>query len=315
MRVRAFVPADSDRWDALCASSYGATFLHSRRFLSYHGSRFKDRSLIVEDDRGWLGVLPLAEDPHDPLRVVSHPGITYGGMVHDGRLRGEAMVQALHAACQALRAWGYRRLLYKPVPTMYQRAPAQDDLYALFRLDSQRARADLSSCVDLAHPLARSARRERGLKRALRAGLVLESGPQQLAELWSVLTENLRRAHNQAPVHDLQEIALLQERFPQQIQLRVARAEKRLVAGVVLFMTPKCTHAQYIASNAEGQSVGALDLVLHAAIQEARTAGVAYFDFGNSNEAQGRVLNPGLHRFKSEFGSGGVVHEHHEVAL
>lgn len=314
MRVRAFTPADSERWDALCNASYTATFLHTRRFLSYHGARFTDRSLIIEDDERWLGVLPLAEDPHDPHAVVSHPGITYGGLVHDGRLRGEAMVQALRSVCDTLRAQGYRRLRYKPVPTMYQRAPAQDDLYALFRLRSERVRCDLSSCIALAHPLPRSERRQRSLKKAQRAGLTIDSGPEHLSELWPVLTENLQR-HGVQPVHALDEITLLAERFPQQIACRVARLEKRVVAGLVLFLTPPCAHAQYIASNAEGQSMGALDLLFDAAIRDAQLAGTAYFDFGNSNEEQGRVINQGLHRFKSEFGAGGVVHEHHEVAL
>lgn len=315
MQLRPFTVDDSERWDALCAASYGATFLHTRRFLSYHGTRFADRSLIVEDDGRWLGVLPLAEDPQDSCCVVSHPGITYGGLLHDGKLRGEAMVQALQLACGALRDHGYRRLRYKPVPTMYQRAPAQDDLYALFRLRSACVRSDLASCIELAHPLPRSERRARGLKKAQRAGLSIEAGAGALAELWPVLTDNLQRAHGLKPVHDLGQITLLQQRFPQQIQVRVARAEKRVVAGLVLFMTHKCTHAQYIASNAEGQSMGALDLLFDAAIVEARAAGATFFDFGNSSEEQGRVLNEGLHRFKSEFGAGGVVHEHHEIQL
>jgi lipid II:glycine glycyltransferase (peptidoglycan interpeptide bridge formation enzyme) len=176
-------------------------------------------------------------------------------------------------------------------------------------------RCDLSSCIDLGHPLPRSERRERGLKKALRSGLVVEGGSQHLADLWLVLNDNLQSSHGLKPVHDLEQITLLAERFPREIQCRVARAEKRVVAGLVLFMTPRCAHAQYIASNAEGQSMGALDLLFHTAIQEARSAGGAFFDFGNSNEAQGRVLNQGLHRFKSEFGAGGVVHEHHEITL
>jgi hypothetical protein len=314
MQITAYTPADSERWDAFCAGSYGATFLHTRRFLSYHGTRWTDRSLIVHAGGEWLGVLPLAEDAHDVNCVVSHPGITYGGLLHQGALRGEAMVQALQAACEALRGQGYRRLRYKPVPTMYHRAPAQDDLYALFRLQSVRVRCDLSSCIALAHPLPRSERRQRGLKKAQRAGLVIDSGPEHLSELWPVLTENLQR-HGVQPVHTLHEITLLADRFPQQIACRVARLEKRVVAGLVLFLTPPCAHAQYIASNAEGQSMGALDLLFDAAIRDAQLAGAACFDFGNSNEAQGRVINEGLHRFKSEFGAGGVVHEHHEVIL
>jgi lipid II:glycine glycyltransferase (peptidoglycan interpeptide bridge formation enzyme) len=43
--------------------------------------------------------------------------------------------------------------------------------------------------------------------------------------------------------------------------------------------------------------------------------GARYFDFGISNEQEGRILNEGLYRFKVSFGAGGVVHEFYEVEL
>ena len=145
MQVRAYEAADAERWDTLCAEAHGATFLHTRRFLSYHGERFTDRSLIFEDGARWLGVLPAAQSLSQPDHVVSHPGITYGGLLHGGALRGEAMLNALQAASQHYADAGYAGWLYKPVPHIYHHAPAQDDLYALFRLGAKRVRCDLSS--------------------------------------------------------------------------------------------------------------------------------------------------------------------------
>ena len=315
MQARAYTPADADRWDAFCAEAYGATFLHTRRFLSYHGDRFSDRSLIFEDGAHWLGVLPAARSLAQPDAVVSHPGITYGGLLHGGALRGEAMLDALQAACRLYAASGARALLYKPVPHIYHRAPAQDDLYALFRLDARRVRCDLSSCITLAHPLPVSERRRRSLKKAQRAGLRLESGAHLLGELWPVLQANLAERHGQQPVHSLAEISALAGLFPQAVGVAVARLEKQVVAGTVLFIAGPVTHTQYIASNALGHAAGALDFVFDAQIREARDRQALYFDFGNSNEEQGRALNLGLHRFKSEFGAGGVVHEHYEIDL
>jgi Acetyltransferase (GNAT) domain len=306
---------DAERWDALCAQAYGATFLHTRRFLSYHGERFVDRSLVFEAQGRWLGVMPLAQDPADAAHWISHPGITYGGVLHDGALRGAAMLQALQSGCALMHARGARRLTYKPVPSIYAQAPAQDDLYALFRLGAQRVRCDLSSCIDLAHRLPVSERRRRGLKKAQRAGLTVASGAAHLAALWPVLQTNLAQVHGLRPVHALAEIQLLAGRFPQQIICQVALQEKRVVAGLVLFVTPRVTHAQYIASSEEGQALGALDLLLDHAIAEATLMTQRYFNFGVSTEDNGRLLNEGLHRFKSEFGAGAVVHEHYELKL
>lgn len=315
MQVRAYTPADVERWDAFCVEALGATFLHTRRFLSYHGDRFSDRSLIFEDGERWLGVLPAAQSLSRPELVVSHPGITYGGVLHDGALRGEGLLDALQAARAHYVAAGYTSLLYKPVPHIYHRAPAQDDLYALFRLDAKRVRCDLSSCIDLAHPLPVSERRRRALKKAQRAGLTLETGAHLAAELWPVLEANLAQRHGQKPVHTLAEIQLLLERFPQAIHITVARLEKQAIAGTVLFIAGGVCHTQYIASNALGHETGALDLVFDRQITEARDMKAQFFDFGISNEDGGRSLNEGLHRFKSEFGAGGVVHEFYEIDL
>jgi len=316
MLVRAYDEQQADRWDAWCGACYGATFLHTRRFLGYHGDRFVDRSLIIENDAGdWLGVMPLAQHPADATQVVSHPGITYGGILHAGRLRGEAMVTALRSAGQWLAALGYRRLLYRPVPYVYALAPAQDDLYALFRLGARLTRRDLSSCIDLQQRLPVSERRRRALKRARLGALTHEVGAARLADLWPVVQDNLARAHGLEPVHTLVEIEDLAARFPQQIECRIVRHEKQVLAGLVLFVTPRVVHAQYIASSERGQDCHALDLLFDRAIEDAQSMRARYFDFGISTVDQGRCLNMGLHQFKSEFGAGGVVHDHYELTL
>ena len=98
MEVLAYAPAAAAAWDELVARAPMATLLHTRRYLSYHGARFQDVSLVLQDEQArFVGVLPAAVDPHDESRVVSHPGVTYGGVVHDGRLRGARMLEALAA--------------------------------------------------------------------------------------------------------------------------------------------------------------------------------------------------------------------------
>lgn len=315
MQVRPCTEADAVRWDAWCAGAPGATFLHTRRFLSYHGTRFADRSLIVENGGEWLGILPAAQCPSMPDRVVSHPGLTYGGLIDRGALRGEGTLHALQAVVRHYAECGYRSLRYKAVPHVYQRAPMQDDLYALFRLGAQRVRCELASCLALEHPLPASARRRRGAAKARRAGLEYASGTAHAAALWRVLEDNLRERHASRPVHSLAEITELAARFPENIQFHVALLGESVVAGVVSFRSAAVMHLQYIASGEPGHAVAALDGLLDHLIAQARAAGLRYFDFGTSNEDEGRVLNPGLHRFKTEFGAGGVACETYELEL
>src|SRR6266702_4194990 len=122
--VRTYGPEDACGWENLVARSCNGTFLHTRRFISYHGDRFRDRSLVLENRRGRVvGVFPGAEAPADPETIISHPGLTYGGVVHDGSVRGASMIGALDAIASHYRSLGYRRLRYKAVPSIYHAPP------------------------------------------------------------------------------------------------------------------------------------------------------------------------------------------------
>jgi hypothetical protein len=315
--VERYSPGEEDAWDALVEEAPMGTFLHSRRFLSYHGDRFTDVSVTLRDDRGrTLGVLPAAVDPGDEAFVTSHPGATFGGIVHSGGLLGARMEEALEATARHFREAGFRALRYKPVPSVYHRGPSDDDLFALFRIGASRTGCDLSCAVDLAHRRPPNSRRRRALKKAQKAGTTVERGPTSLPEFWPVLQENLETRHGVSPVHTLAEMSELIDRFPDQITVVVGRLEGEVVAGVVLFQYGIVSHAQYIASSAAGMDVNALDAVFDECIRAADASGLRAFDFGISNHRDpDHTLNTGLYDFKTGFGGGGVAHEIYDVAL
>lgn len=314
--AQAYEGGGAQEWDALVASAPMGTLLHTRAFLGYHGDRFEDASLVLRESSGrLLGVLPAAVDPGDPSRVASHPGATFGGVVHDGSLGGAAMLRAIGAVAAHYRGHGFRRLLYAAVPSIYHVRPSGDDLYALFRADARRTRCDLSCAVDLGAGRQLSSRRRRGLAKARRAGLELVEGPDLVDELWPVVAENLAERHGASPVHTAAEMRSLVALFPEHIGVVVARRDGDPVAGVVLFDGARVSHAQYIASTAAGREVGALDAVLAHCMDRAGERGARYLDLGTSNREGGRVLNDGLYEFKSEFGGGGVAYEFYELDL
>jgi hypothetical protein len=316
MEVLSYAPAAAAAWDEFVARAPMAMLLHTRRYLSYHGERFRDVSLMLADERGrTIGVFPAALDPDDDKCVISHPGVTYGGIVHDGGLRGERLIEALELICRHYAQQGFTRLRYKAVPYIYQQTPASDDLYALFRMGARRYRCDLSSTIDLAARAAPSERRRRGLKKALKAGVEIKEGAGFIAPLWNVLEDNLARKHDRKPVHTAEEIAQLRALFPTEIEFVVAVLEGQVEAGVVLFLSPRVVHSQYIASSVTGYELCALDAVLEHCIAQAQARQARYFDFGNSNEDEGRQLNAGLFNFKREFGAGSVVYEFYELDL
>lgn len=307
LRVRPYRPADDGDWDELVGRAVNGTFLHTRRYLSYHGDRFLDRSFVLEDREGrLLAVLPAAEQSE--TLVTSHPGITYGGLVHAGGLGPGVVTDVIEQVAAELHRAGYEHFRYKAVPHIYHRVPAEEDLYALRRLGAA-ASSDLSCGFPLASRRRPSHGRRYGVKLAVRRGVEVVISWDRIEEFWGTLRATLGERHEAAPVHALEEICLLNERFPDEILLCCGLLEGAVVAGAVLYCAGPVVHTQYLAASPEGRKVSALDLVIESSIELAGARGALFFDFGISNVGHGGPLNTSLHDYKASFGSGAVTYE------
>jgi hypothetical protein len=309
-------PLDAEVWDGVVMRSSTGTMMHTRRFISYHGDRFRDCSMMVQDRRGKVvGVFPAAEDLADSSMVVSHPGLTYGGLVHDGSLRGSLMVEALAEIASRYRESGYRGLRYKVVPAIYRSELADDDLYALFRMGARHYRCDLSAAIDLSRRGRVSHSRPQRRRRAEAAGVTAEENWNDIADFWRILELNLSRRHDASPVHSLDEIMLLHDLFPDEILLVVGKIGNVLIGGIVLFLAGPVLKAQYTATTEEGRATFAIDPITERAIELAGERGCRYFDFGTATLDEGRSLSQDLYQFKISFGAGGLAYDHYELDL
>ena len=81
-------------WDAFCQLSQSATFQHTRKFLSYHGQRFQDVSLLVVVDGEISAIFPAALSPQDNGWVISHPGAAFGSLITSSESRGKVAINA-----------------------------------------------------------------------------------------------------------------------------------------------------------------------------------------------------------------------------
>lgn len=312
MRVIPYDATLRDRWDEAVSQVRQASFLFYRDFMDYHRDRFVDRSLLVESAHGKvLALLPASEGREDVTIIESHGGLTYGGLLLLPTAT-TATVCEIGEACMAYyRHCGYRGCRYKPVPGFYHTYPSEEDLYWLFRQGARLEARAASSVIDLRAPYPFNTLRRRKVNKARKdVGLTLSDEVAALPAFWQVLTEVLRQRHDTRPVHTVEEITRLQALFPEQIRLCTVCAEDRgagcrVLAGCVLFLTPRVVHVQYIASSDEGCEREALDLLFAALI--ARYAAQAevrpWFDFGISTEAGGHCLNEGLIFQKEGFGA------------
>jgi hypothetical protein len=319
MRASRYSAADAERWDRLIDEAPMGTFLHTRRFLSYHGDRFVDCSIVIEDERGSLwGVLPAALTPGVERVAVSHPGATYGGIVHAQRNAALHVPQMLEAASHRLRDEGVTKLVYKPVPAHLQHGPCQADVHTLWRQGARLIRRDLWNVLDLARTPVPSANRKRTVARAHLAGVTVREDNSGAAyeAFHDILVTRLRERYSVEPTHTVEEMVLLRERFPQVASLWLAldRSEAVLAGSWVFDVGRAARHTQYLASTAEGRALFAMDLLIQMLIDDALSRGMGAFSLGASTEPDGS-LNAGLFDYKSRFGPGSIVHDHYELDL
>lgn len=317
-----------EAWNRFVQESKQGTFLIDRNFMDYHADRFFDCSLLVYGDDvdesdvtddSLIALFP-ANWREEEKTVYSHQGLTYGGLITKSSITQTEVMQIMQKILMYYEGYlGAKAMVYKPIPYIYSRVPAQEDLYALFRAGGQLENRSVATVVSTAHPLNMRTLRIRQAKKALEHGFYIErikdADSQSLAEYWSILESVLMEYHQAKPVHTLEEIALLMHRFPKQIKLFVVRnTDRQIVSGIVVFETDLVAHVQYIASAAEGRKYGALDLLLRHLCNE-KYKDKDYVDFGTSTENGGHFLNEGLIFQKEGFGGRAVCYDAYKVEL
>jgi Acetyltransferase (GNAT) domain len=308
LAVERYEPAARGEWDDAVKRARARHFLFERDYMDYHADRFADASLIVLRDGDLVAVLPGSRHDDD---VVSHGGLTFGGLLSGPGMTVSNTVAALDAITATLRADGVRRLVYKAVPHIYHVAPAEEDLHALHAAGARLVRRDVSAAVAGGAAADYSEERRRAIRRGASAGLELgESG--QIEAFMELVTEVLQTRHGVEPVHTPAEMRLLADRFPGRIRLWTASAGGEIVAGALIYETPVVAHAQYIANGPRGRDLGAGDVLFDHLLTAVYSD--KWFDFGISNEREGE-LNAGLMRNKEGFGARAVVHDRYLLEL
>ena len=298
-------------WDSFVAASRNGTFLFMRDYMDYHADRFTDYSLMFYKGGRLLALLPgnIEDDTY-----CTHGGLTYGGFVLAYQASASVVLEAFYLLCRYLKETsGVKRIVYRTIPFIYHKYPAEEDLYALFRLNARLTERKISSVVMPAGGCPFSTLRRRKLKLAHTSGLSIYQDDAFNA-FWPVLEQNLQQRHDRLPVHSLEEIVRLNRLFPEEIKLYRVLDKDETVGGCVMYISGEVAHVQYIASTDRGRDMGALDLLFDCLINQIYTE-KRYFDFGVSVEDGGRYLNEGLIFQKEGFGGRAVMYDTYELCL
>jgi len=308
--LTAYNPSLKHEWDSFVDSSKNGTFLFRRDYMDYHADRFPDHSLIVTRKGNIYALLPAS-----PLgdSIYSHPGLTYGGLILNRKATAARCIAVMSAVCALFASQGYRTLHYRPVPHIYHRMAAEEDLYALFSLGAVLERRMAASVVCQTDRAIFHANRRKGIRKAAAAGISI-SESDDFASFWKILEENLHSRYNAVPVHSLLEISRLASCFPNNIRLFTAHKDSSIVAGTVIYLSGDVAHTQYISANPEGKATGALDLLFKTLLDDV-FIGCRYFDFGTSNLKADSILNESLIRQKEGFGGRTICYDSYKIDI
>ena len=307
--VRTYETTYYDTWNTFVSEAKNATFLFHRDFLEYHSDRFLDYSLLIFEDENLIALLPANTDGNS---VFSHQGLTYGGLIYTEKLRLEEVITAFQSILAFLEKQKKNLLHLKLLPVIYHKNPAQELDYALFLADAQLVRRDTLSVIDLTQSYSFSEIRKRGIKKGIYNKLAIKE-ESDFEPFWNqILIPNLNHRHNAKPTHTLEEIVYLKSKFPAQIRQFNVYHNDTIVAGTTIFETDTTAHAQYISGNETKSELGSLDF-LFAALITKTFANKRWFDFGISNENNGKTLNKGLSYWKESFGASTIIHDFYEV--
>ena len=307
--VRLYQENDYENWNAFIGQAKNATFLFHRDFMEYHKDRFQDYSLIVLDGEKWVAVLPANVVGNE---VFSHQGLTYGGLVYNEKVKLAAILEIFKAVLAFLNDNKMEKLQVKLIPSIYHQKPTEEFHYALFLAEAQLIRRDTLSVIDLSKPYSLSKIRKRGVKKAVNNGLMIKE-VDNFEDFWNeILIPNLSEKHQAKPVHTLEEMTLLKALFPKKIRQFNVYENGIIVAGTTIFESENLAHAQYISGKEDKNELGGLDFLFFQLISEI-FKNKRFFDFGISNENQGRKLNNGLSYWKESFGSSTIVQDFYEV--
>ena len=307
--VKQYQESDYEKWNAFIGQAKNATFLFHRDFMEYHKDRFEDYSLIVLYKDKWVGVIPANKVGNE---IFSHQGLTYGGLVYDDQSKLTTIITAFRAVLLFLAANEMEKLHLKTIPSIYHTKPAEEIQYALFLAEAKLVRRDSLSVIDLSQKYDFSKIRKRGIQKAIANGLVIKEET-NFESFWNeVLIPNLDERHNAKPVHSLEEMKVLKSLFPKNIRQFNVYYNDKIIAGTTVFESEKVAHCQYISKYENEDNLGSLDFLYHFLITEV-FASKRFFDFGISNESQGKKLNDGLSYWKESFGASTIVHDFYEV--
>lgn len=310
-QIRKYSDSDRITWNEFLLTCKNYHFMFNRDFIEYHSDRFEDHSLIVLDEKDRVACLLPGNIKNGVF--YTHQGLTFGGFLINKNIHASDLLDIFKEIKLYLKKINVKEMIYKCIPVIYHKYPAQEDLYVLFRNDAKLYRRDISSSINIEDGFKYSKGRKWGINKAKKLGVMCKILDTP-SDVWPLIRAVLSEHHDTSPVHTESEIDYLKQKFSNEIKVYAAFFNEKIISAAITFETEQVVHSQYLACGKEGRDICALDMLIDFIIIETSKYAKT-FDFGISNEDNGRYLNTGLISQKESFGARAIVHDFYSVDI
>jgi hypothetical protein len=288
------------QWDDFVRKAKNATFLFYRDFMEYHSDRFEDYSLMVFKKEKLLAIFPAHITA---TKICSHNGLTYGGLILIAKISVGEVCSIFDEIINFSKDQGIKEMEVKIIPQPYQNDYSSAFEFSLFQQNATLQRRELNYFTDLKRPLEIHKSKLKFKNKGLWDNLELKAST-NFKLFWNdLLIPVLKEQYDSSPVHSLEEISGLAEKFPENIKQFNVFLNGLCIAGITLFISGDVVKSQYGVVNATGKEYRALDYLYIQLLEHFQKRGFTYFDMGSSNIGDGKEINIGLSKYKEEFGA------------
>lgn len=308
---------DYKKWKKGLKDFIGSTIFHDPDFLSYHGAKFEEYHLGVFKGEELFGILPLAIFENENKKDVKSPyGASYGGFIFKAILNYSDSKEIIEKFIEFTKDLNINSIIITPSLPVYHESYSDTFIFALLEQGFSVVNSDITSIVyfnsrDTENTIFTS--RARNMARKARKVNVKFETDCNIDDFW-VLMEKTFQKHGTNPTHTKEELAFLQNIFPNDIYFNIAYIDNTPVAGMGVFnINQLCSMSFYLCSDSEFQNTQALTLVVYESILAAQSKGFKYFDFGTSSVNM--VGRENIFRFKESFGAVGQFRHTYKLEL
>lgn len=294
--VKLYEKNDFQVWNAFIGSAKNATFLFHRDFMEYHSDRFQDYSMMVFEEGKLVSVIPTNKVEN---KVFSHQGLTYGGFVFGESLSIDEINNIVTVVLEFLKNNEVVEFVIKEIISIYNGLGDFTSILKLNGFEVFTSKTNLA--VDFKSDFKISKSKLKHFKRISSIGLEIKK-EDDLSAFWNlVLIPRLQQKFNSKPVHSIDEITFLKEKFANNIFQYNVYLEDEILAGITIFKTDKVVKSQYGAITESGEKYRALDYLYINLINEYSNK-FDFFDMGTVDDDSELGYNVGLLNQKRELG-------------